>query len=328
MLRHLLRSPLSLKKLGRPRKPLLFAKAFCSKDSGKLTIAESSELKEQPFVVEVPHSPDPSWTPAQIFSKLSLFGLSRGDRPSSTILVSSVLAGAYLSIGGWFMLKIGGTSPEVIQHFPGIHSLLCGIVFPVGLSMIILTGSDLLTSNMMYSTLPLLTHPKERSKELLGQYGKLLSLNFVGNFAGSVVMAYLASFFLVAQPSVSLAVGIAVAKTSLPFGVALVKGILANWLVNVAIYLSSSTQSTVGRLISLWIPITIFVTLGLEHCVANMFLIPFAMFVGAPITWSQFLVDNLFPVVIGNFIGASFFISYCGWFVHLRHVNKKSALKK
>jgi len=116
----------------------------------------------------------------------------------------------------------------------------------------------------------------------------------------------------------TLACTIAVTKTSSPFIVALWKGIFANWLVNIAVLMSTSTNNQFAKVALIWIPITTFVTLGFEHCVANMFLIPFGIFSGAPVLWSQFFLNNLLPVTIGNFIGASVLVS----FMHSKAFNK------
>eukprot|EP00656_Telonema_subtile_P056849 TRINITY_DN9203_c0_g1_i1.p2 TRINITY_DN9203_c0_g1~~TRINITY_DN9203_c0_g1_i1.p2 ORF type:complete len:129 (+),score=24.76 TRINITY_DN9203_c0_g1_i1:478-864(+) len=107
---------------------------------------------------------------------------------------------------------------------------------------------------------------------------------------------------------------LAVTKTSMPATEVLVKAIGANWLVNLAVFMQLSSRSAGGKIVALWLPITTFVTLGLEHSVANMFLIPLGMFNGADVSCSQFLLDNLAPCVVGNFIGATVFMGYLPWY--------------
>jgi len=97
-----------------------------------------------------------------------------------------------------------------------------------------------------------------------------------------------------------------------------VKGIGANWLVNVAIYMQLTSRSAGGKIAALWLPITTFVALGLEHAVANMFLIPFGMLVGATelhgVGVYDLLAGNMLPCVLGNFVGATVFMSFLPWY--------------
>ena len=143
--------------------------------------------------------------------------------------------------------------------------------------------------------------------------------SYFGNFVGSLLLAFLAfrSGTLSASPA---AVAIATAKCSLPWDVAFVRGILCNWLVCMAVYMASGCSSLVGKMTAVWFPISSFVALGLDHSVANMFIIPLAMMRGADITVSQFLLKNLIPVTLGNIVGgalcvmAPFGSTYGKWF--------------
>ena len=107
------------------------------------------------------------------------------------------------------------------------------------------------------------------------------------------------------------------------------KGIGANWIVNVAVYMQLTSRSAGGKIAALWIPITTFVSLGLEHCVANMFLVPLGIFSGAEVAWESFVVDNLVPCILGNALGATVFCSflpyYTDWYPSLRNKVKRPA---
>jgi len=213
------------------------------------------------------------------------------------------------------MLKVGGGTLPLLETLPGIHSLLCGLVFPVGLVMIVMNGVDLLTSNMMYGTLPFMANHQDEEKiqfnsKLLSDVCRYSGISFVGNLTACVAIAALFSTAFGYGGIATFACSIAVAKTSLPFFVAFWKAIFANWLVNIAVLMQASTTNSIARIILIWIPICIFVTVGFEHSVANMFLIPFGIFSGAEVTWSQFFINNLFPVVLGNFVGAAFLVCF------------------
>ena len=86
---------------------------------------------------------------------------------------------------------------------------------------------------------------------------------------------------------------------------AFVRGILCNWLVCMAVYMASGCASMVGKMTAVWFPISAFIALGLDHSVANMFIIPLGMLRGAEITVGQFLMKNLIPVTLGNIVGGA-----------------------
>ena len=145
-----------------------------------------------------------------------------------------------------------------------------------------------------------------------------------------------------------IGVAIATAKCSLPFDVAFVRGILCNWLVCMAVYMASGCASLAGKMVAVWFPISAFVALGLDHSVANMFIvsyfmqeliihllsylifthltifcqykIPLGMMRGAQITMGEFITKNLIPVTLGNIVGGALCVmgiygtAYGKWF--------------
>ncbi|TFH34328.1 MAG: formate/nitrite transporter family protein, partial [Dehalococcoidia bacterium] len=142
---------------------------------------------------------------------------------------------------------------------------------------------------------------------------------YVGNFAGSLVVAYFLTFLtglLLKDPWLSSIVGIAEGKVSQGFLVLLLKGIGCNWLVCLAVWLAVSAEDVAGKILGIWFPIMAFVAIGFEHSVANMFFIPAGMLYGASVTWGQFLVGNLLPVTIGNVIGGAFFVGVVYWYLY------------
>merc|ERR1712006_68535 len=100
-------------------------------------------------------------------------------------------------------------------------------------------------------------------------------------------------------------IAVSAAKTSLPFMAAFVRGILCNWLVCMAVYLASFAKDVIGKMVAIWFCISAFVALGLEHSVANMFIIPLGIFSGASVTWKAFLLKNLLSVTLGNIVGGA-----------------------
>ena len=112
------------------------------------------------------------------------------------------------------------------------------------------------------------------------------------------------------------AVGIATAKASLPFVAAFTKGVLCNWLVCLAVWGTMATTSVAGKILAIFWPITMFVALGFEHSVANMFLIPHGMLLGANVSWAQMMTGNIIPVTLGNIVGAAVFVAGVHWLAY------------
>ena len=83
---------------------------------------------------------------------------------------------------------------------------------------------------------------------------------------------------------------------------------LCNWLVCIAVWQATAAQTLGGKAIGVWLPISAFVAMGLEHCVANMFMIPCGIMLGADLSVSQFLFNNLLPVTIGNTLAGALFV--------------------
>lgn len=165
--------------------------------------------------------------------------------------------------------------------------------------MTLVTGGELFTGNTALVTAAY----KEGEVELKDLVKNWVS-SYAGNFVGSLILAYLAfkSGTLASGPG---AVAIATAKSSLPWDVAFVRGILCNWLVCMAVYMASGCSSMIGKMTAVWFPISAFVALGLDHSVANMFIIPLGMLRGADITIKQMFMKNLIPVTLGNIVGGA-----------------------
>ena len=118
------------------------------------------------------------------------------------------------------------------------------------------------------------------------------------------------------------AINIAFAKSSLTWTEALFRGILCNWLVCLAVWLSFASKDAIGKIVGIMIPIAAFVAAGFEHSVANMYFVPMGMFLKGQaffetllspailegLTWQAFFINNLIPVTIGNLIGGVLFV--------------------
>lgn len=180
--------------------------------------------------------------------------------------------------------------------------------------MTLVTGGELFTGNTA-----LVTAAWKEGKTDFKSLMKNWTSSYAGNFVGSILLAYLA-FKSGTLGNAPASAAIATAKCSLPFDVTFVRGILCNWLVCMAVYMASGCSTMIGKMTAVWFPISAFVALGLDHSVANMFIIPLGIMRGADITVSQMFLKNLIPVTLGNIVGgalmcmAPYGVSLGNWF--------------
>jgi formate transporter len=271
--------------------------------------------------------------PPGIAEKAVEEGTKSANLPVAQMLVLALLAGAFIALGGLFATAVAAGGAAALPH--GLVQFLSGLVFTVGLALVLVGGSELFTGNTMTLSIALIAR-KVTSGELLANWG----LVYAGNFVGSLVVAALV--FLSGQytggggEAGAAALATADAKVQLTFVEALASGILANFLVCMAVWLSYSGRTATDKIVALILPIWAFVAAGLEHSVANMYLVPIGLFIkaGAPdsfwsaiesspatyadLTWSAFLVNNLVPATIGNVIGGAILVSLAYWFAYLR----------
>ncbi|MGL6297846.1 MAG: formate/nitrite transporter family protein [Methanobacteriaceae archaeon] len=264
----------------------------------------------------------------------------KNNAPLGNVIILSFLAGAYIAFGG--LLAEVATAGMVAAGFPpGLVKLVFGGVFPVGLMLVVLAGSELFTGNCMYMPMGIL-----EGKASLGGLAKNWSISWVFNFVGALFVAYVFAYMagiLTAEPFMAGAITIAKTKAlggaqfegakyvmeagtfvkqsvmlkSLTWDQALLRAIGCNWLVCLAVYLAIASDDIIGKIMGIWFPIMAFVTIGFEHSIANMFFIPVAVFMGE-VSWYQCIVNNLIPVTIGNIIGGAVFVGVLYWYTYLR----------
>jgi len=197
---------------------------------------------------------------------------------------------------------------------PGLQKFIFAAVFPVGLMLVVIAGAELFTGNAA-TCIPAALSGRITWRAVLRNW----ALSYVGNFAGSLAVAYFLTFLtglLLKDPWLSSIVGIAEGKVSQDFVVLLLKGIGCNWLVCLAVWLAVSADDVAGKILAIWFPIMAFVAIGFEHSVANMYFIPAGMIYGASVSWGQFLFNNLLPVTIGNVIGGTVFVGVVYWYLY------------
>jgi formate/nitrite transporter len=277
-------------------------------------------------------------------SKAEDIGLVKAKLGTRRMFALAVLAGAFIAMGAIFATTVGAGGVAVraadgtlafTSSLPyGVVRLLTGLVFTLGLILVIVGGSELFTGNN------LIVMAFASGKVGLGQLLRNWTIVYIGNFVGSIATAlvvFLSGQYTFGSGAIGLNVlAIGEAKTSLGFVQAIALGVLCNALVCLAVWLCYSARSTTDRILSIIPPIAAFVAAGFEHSVANMYFIPVALFVkqwGAPsffeaigrttadfphLTWGGFFFSNLLPVTIGNIIGGAIMVGLVYWFIYLR----------
>jgi formate transporter len=266
--------------------------------------------------------------PPEMAHKAEDVGVAKAAMDTATMFALAVLAGAFIAVGAAFATNTLAGSSDLPY---GVARLLGGLTFSLGLILVVVAGAELFTGNNLI--VMAWASRKVSTVRLLRNW----AIVYVGNFAGSIATAallYAGKQYEFGKGAVGVtSLTIAATKTGYGFGQAIALGMLCNALVCLAVWLCYSARSTADKILAIIPPITAFVAAGFEHSVANMFFVPFAIFVKSDsafvasqktpdlshVTWGHFLAGNLLPVTIGNVIGGSLMVGAIYWFVYLRN---------
>lgn len=269
--------------------------------------------------------------PQAMAEKMENVGLAKVNMGPLRMLALAVLAGAFISMGAIFATTVTTGSGELPF---GVGKLLGGLVFCLGLILVIGAGAELFTGNNLI--IMAWAHRRVSTSKLLRNW----VIVYLGNFIGSLFTVFLVFFskqYTFGGGTIGLnALNIANNKVGLEFFQAIMLGILCNALVCLAVWLCIGARSATDKILAIIFPITAFVAAGFEHSVANMYFIPMGLLIksgaGAEfwsqigknaadytdLTWGNFLLANLLPVTIGNIIGGAVLVGLVYWFIYLR----------
>ncbi|WP_435922810.1 formate/nitrite transporter family protein [Paenibacillus sp. DYY-L-2] len=249
--------------------------------------------------------------PDQIAKVTVEMGIKKAHNPLLTVLVLGFLGGAFIALGFLLDIRVIAGAPKEWGSFA---NFIGAAVFPIGLILVLLAGGELLTGNMM--AVPLSRMAK---KITTGEMCKNLVLITLSNFIGALFVAYFFGHVAGLTSSgvyLEKLVDMAGHKLDDGFVQAFVSGIGCNWLVALAVWLSYGADNMSGKILGIWFPTMAFVAIGFQHVVANMFLIPAAIFEGY-YSWGEYL-RNFVPVWLGNLAGGALFVAGAYWTAYLK----------
>ena len=273
-------------------------------------------------------------SPKEVAQNYLATGVAKTKLPAAKMLMLGVLAGMFIALAG-----VGASIASATIESASLAKLIGAAVFPTGLAMVLIAGSELFTGNCLI-IVPVL----QKEAQVSGMLKNWVCV-YIGNIIGGVLIAaltvYGGTYSLFAGAAAGGVVKTAVAKVSMSFSDALLRGILCNFLVCIAVWMSYAAKDIVGKVAAMYLPIMLFVLSGYEHSIANLYYIPAGLFaksysvyenaitVVSPmdqlkLTWGNMITKNIIPVTLGNIIGGMCLVGIAYWFVYLHEPSKPS----
>jgi formate/nitrite transporter len=234
-------------------------------------------------------------------------------------LLRAFMGGALLALGAVFAVTVSQQTG---------YPIIGAILFPVGFCTLYLLGFDLLTGVFTMGPLALIDRrPGVTLKGVLRNWGLVFTGNFLGALTVAVMMGIVFTYGFTSEPSpvgkVIASIGEARTVGYKAHGAAgmltlFVRGVLCNWMVSTGVVGAMVSRSVGGKVIAMWMPITLFFGMAFEHSVVNMFLFPSALLMGGKFSVMDYFVWNEIPTVLGNVVGGITFVGLTLYTTHLR----------
>jgi len=261
-----------------------------------------------------------AFAPGEIAGLVATRGVAKAKAGTLATVTLGVVAGAYIALGAVFSTTVA-TGSELGY---GPTRLLAGVAFSLGLILVVVAGAELFTGN----TLIVLAVASRRVT--LTELARNWTLVFLGNLVGAISVAVLvtaAGWWEGGDDAVgATAVAIAADKASLPLGTVFFRGILANALVCLAVWLATGGRSVVDKVVAIVPAIAAFVAASFEHSIANMYFIGAGLLLegrvpgttDTPSLDPAGFVGNITASTLGNIVGGGLLVGLVYWFVYLR----------
>jgi len=269
--------------------------------------------------------------PKEIAEHFLDVGANKANRKNLNLLILAILAGAFIAFAAESSNMIA-FNLFLNSDTYGLGKALAGAMFATGLMLVIIAGGELFTGNTL-----IVLSVLEKKAKLKGMF-RNWTVVYIGNFIGSLLIAYMVvnSGLLNSGENGLGAVTIKIAayKVNLTFTQGFYLGVMCNWLVCLALWMSFAARDIAGKILAIFFPIWLFVASGFEHSVANMYYIPAGILAKgneawvkasglsveklASLNWASFVTKNLIPVTIGNIVGGVVFVALFYWIVYLK----------
>ena len=273
-----------------------------------------------------------AYAPVKMADKVGHVGVAKSQLSSLTTFALSILAGVFIALGIQLSMLVTHTATSSY----GLNQLVGGVAFTLALVLIVIAGAELFTGNCLIAM-------SFMARKITGKdLARNLIIAFIGNFIGALTLVlwiYVSKQWTINNYLLGAKIVLAANdKVNIPFGAAFARGVICNALVCLGIWLCYSARSNMDKILALLWPISCLIACGFEHCVVNMWLIPMGLvlkgnsavlaaaekFHGGKLDLSNltlfkgFLIDNLFPVVLGNLFGGIVLVAGVYWFIYLR----------
>lgn len=278
-------------------------------------------------------------TPQEITKNYIAVGAEKTSLKTYQLFILGILAGAFIA----FASEGSNVAIHTIESV-GLGKALAGALFSTGLMLVVVAGGELFTGNCL-----IVISCLQKKATWIGMLRNWFFV-YAGNLVGSILLAWC----ILESGQLSFSSGVlggftiktAAYKTGLSFTNAFYMGILCNWLVCLAVWMSFAAKDIAGKLLAIFFPIWLFITSGFEHCVANMYYISAgimaksnpewvqsALSLGSSpekidgLTWNNFFIANLLPVTLGNIVGGCLFVGITYWISYLYPQKSSSSAK-
>ena len=261
-----------------------------------------------------------AYSPREIAQRVERVGVAKTQLPLLSLAMLGLLAGAFIGLGALYSVLI--TSDQSLSF--GTAQLLGGLAFFLGLLLVVVAGAELFTGNNLLAMA--WADGKITTGSLLTNWLVVCVTNFIVAAGLALLVFYSGHTEMNGGAIGEQYLKIAAAKCSLPFWQALLRGVLCNILVCMAIWMALAGRSVVDKAVAIVFPISAFVAAGFEHSIANMYFIPMGMLLKVSggigsnvdaVSWSG-MVSNLVPVILGNLIGGSVLVGLVYYVIYLR----------
>lgn len=295
-----------------------------------MTDAQTGSTNNQEYAVPIIEID--AYAPAKMADKVGHVGVAKSQLSTLTTFALSILAGVFIALGIQLSMLVTHTATSSY----GLNQLVGGVAFTLALVLIVIAGAELFTGNCLIAM-------SFMARKITGKdLARNLIIAFIGNFIGALTLVlwiYVSKQWTINNHLLGAKIVLAANdKVNIPFGAAFARGVLCNALVCLGIWLCYSARSNMDKILALLWPISCLIACGFEHCVVNMWLIPMGLvlkgnsavlaaaekFHGGKLDLSNltffkgFLIDNLFPVVLGNLFGGIVLVAGVYWFIYLR----------